>query len=65
MGSEPSHEAILTSTGFRILHEKGDNVGGVSIRTLTARIQSAFSSVLNALHSFRTAGSVQGLGYGP
>ncbi len=35
------------------------SVGKIFTRTLTARIHSAFSSVRNALHSFRIAGFVQ------
>jgi hypothetical protein len=64
MGSEPNHEAVLTSTGlcYEYCFSKVTDLRGVSLHTLTARIHSAFSSVLNALHSLRTAGSAQGRG---
>jgi hypothetical protein len=58
MGSEPSHEAAVTSTGFRICIRKTTNARRVSMRTFTARIHSTFSSVLSALHSLRTIGFV-------
>jgi hypothetical protein len=60
MELEPGHEAVATSTGFRICFSKMVKVRPPSsIRTLTARIHSAFSSVVIALHSFRTTGFVQ------
>ena len=59
MGSDLGHEPPETSTEFRICFSKTVNVRRTSIRTLMARIQSAFSSVVNALHSLRIAGFVQ------
>ena len=58
MGSEPCHEAAATSTVFQICFNKMTNLRWMYIRTLIARIHSAFSLVLNALHSLRTAGFV-------
>jgi hypothetical protein len=58
MGSEPGHEAVATSTGFRICFSEMIDVR--SIRTLIARIHSALSSVVIALHSLRTTGFVHG-----
>ncbi len=62
MGSEPSHEAVLISTESEYRFSETTNLRRVSILTLTARIHSTFSSVLNVLHSLRTAGFVQGHG---
>jgi hypothetical protein len=59
MVSEPDHGAIATGTGFRVHFSKTTNARQASIQTLTARIHSAFSSVVNALHSLRIAGFVQ------
>jgi hypothetical protein len=59
MAPGPSHEAALTSTKIVRIFFLQDDAGVLSILTLTARIHSAFSLVLNALHSFRTAGFVQ------
>jgi hypothetical protein len=59
MGSEPGHEAIATGTRFQICFRKTTNMRRASIRTLIARIQFAFSSVVNFLHSLRIAGFVQ------
>ena len=52
------HEAGVTGTTTRRPHKNGNYVGW-ALRTLTARIHSAFSLVLNALHSLRIAGLVQ------
>ena len=59
MGSVPGREAFATGTGIRKCFSKTVNVGRASIPTLIARIHSAFSSVVSALHSFRIAGFVQ------
>jgi hypothetical protein len=59
MVQEPGREAVFLRTGFGISLQQDDQCGEVAIRTLSARIHSAFSSVLNALHSFRNSGFVQ------
>jgi hypothetical protein len=59
MGSEPSHGAIATGTGHQICFRKMTIVRCASRHTLIARIHSAFSSVVNVLHSLRIAGFVQ------
>jgi hypothetical protein len=59
MGPKLGHEAGGTSTVASRLRMTA-NAKEILIRTLTALIHSAFSSVLNALHSFRTTGFVQG-----
>ena len=58
MESESSHEVAVTSTRFRACINKTSDLRRLSIRTLIARIHSAFSSALNALHSLRMAGFV-------
>lgn len=61
MGSKTGHEGGGTGTVTKTA-SKWAGARKVPIRTLTARIHSAFSEASNALHSFRTAGFVQGLG---
>jgi hypothetical protein len=60
MESRPSHEAGGTGTVTRIHLGMIANARESLVRTLTALIHSAFSLVLNVLHSFRTTGFVQG-----
>ena len=58
MGPKLGHEAVVTGT----VDEDRMSIQSESVailRTLTARIHSAFSCVLNALHSLRMAGFVQ------
>jgi hypothetical protein len=60
MGLKLGHEVGGTGTVPGIPPQNDRNARGNLIRTLTALIHSAFSLVLNALHSFRTTGFVQG-----
>lgn len=58
MVQEPGREVVYSRTGFGISLQQDDRCGVETIRTLSALIQAAFSSELNALHSFRNSGSV-------
>lgn len=63
MGPRLGREAGVTGTVAR-RQDKHDNYPSESVailRTLTARIHPVFSCGLNALHSLRMAGLVQGV----